>query len=229
MKYSKIFFLFSMIISISCKDIQTKEIIYSDNFENNIDSWVVEQMKDGTVKILDNKLDISQGNGAVIWFKEKLTVPITISYEVTIIDKGNKHDRIADMNCFWMANDPENPNDFFKNSEKRGGVFKEYFSHSLYYVGMGGHNNTKTRFRKYFGNGDRPLKPEHDLTDSKFLITPNKKNKIKIVVTKENTQFYCNDLLIYNIKEDTIYTSGYFGFRSYKNHQRIDNFKVTKP
>jgi hypothetical protein len=91
---------------------------------------------------------------------------------------------------------------------------------------MGGHDNTKTRFRKYLGNGERPLEPQHDLDDAKYLIIPNKKNKIRIIATKESSQFYCNDSLIFDISIGNQYTSGYFGIRSYKNHLRVDNFKI---
>ncbi|WP_298363867.1 DUF6250 domain-containing protein [uncultured Lutibacter sp.] len=218
--------LVSTFFFISCET--STKVLYADGFDKNLDNWVIEQMEDGFVEIKNKQLEISQGNGAVVWFKHKLQAPLTIEYNITVVDNGGKHDRVADMNCFWMANDPTNI-DFFKNSEQRGGVFSNYFPLSLYYVGYGGHNNTKTRFRKHFGNGDRPLKPEHDLNNPNFLITPNKVNHIKIVVTENSTQYFCNNNLVYNIEDKNLYRSGYFGFRSYKNHLLIDNFNITKP
>lgn len=219
--------LVSTLFFISC---ETKDsIIYSDTFNTNLDNWAIEQMEDGFVKITNNQLEISQGNGSVVWFKHKLKAPVTIEYDITVIDKGGKHDRVSDMNCFWMANDPTSSNNFFKNAEQRGGLFSNYFPLSLYYVGYGGHNNTKTRFRKHLGNGERPLKPEHDLEDPNFLIIPNKVNHLQIVITENSTQYYCNKKLVYNIEDENLYSSGYFGLRSYKTHVVVDNFNVTKP
>ena len=220
--------LFFMIY-FSCINFSTNQMIFQDRFDENLNNWVIEQMENGTVKIIDGKLDISQSEGAVVWYKNKINAPAIITYDVEIIDKGGENDRVADMNCFWMANDPENPDDFFANSKERAGIFSAYFPYSLYYVGIGAHDNTKTRFRKYLGNGERPLKDEHDLSDTKFLITPNVKNKIKIEITTDYTAFYCNDVLFYQITDETIYTSGYFGLRSYKNHMVVDNFKLSKP
>lgn len=222
--------LYCMSISVStCDGDKTIKVLYQDNFNSGLDNWIIEQMENGEVKIVDGKMDISQGNGAVVWFKNELKAPITITYDAEVVYKNGVNDRVADLNCFWMASDPNSPNKFFKNSKERSGVFNTYFSHKLYYVGQGAHNNTKTRFRKYLGNGERPLNPNHDLTEKIYMITPNKKNKIKIISNKNYTQYYCNGLLIFNISQDSIYTSGYFGIRSFKNHIIIDNFKVTKP
>lgn len=221
--------VFLLIISIAISGCNKPNTVYSDSFNTNLDNWVIEQMEDGTVGIDNEQLDISQGNGAVIWFKHKLQAPITIEYDITVVDQGGKYDRVADMNCFWMANDPASKNDFFKNSKQRGGVFSNYFSHSLYYVGIGGHNNTKTRFRRYSGDGERPLKPEHDLSNPKYLIKSNNKNHIKIIINNNTTQFYRNNILVYNVEDSNPYVSGYFGIRSFKNHLLVDDFNVTKP
>lgn len=217
---------------MSCSSLKTKDhsyVLHEEKFDQNLDNWIIEQMEDGTVQIDNDALEISQGNGAVVWFKKKLEAPVTIQYEITVIYQGGSHDRIADMNCFWMANDPNSKDDFFKYSSERSGIFSAYFTHSLYYVGQGAHNNTKTRYRKYTGNGERPLEPQHDLSDPAYLITANKKNNIKIKVSNNRTQYFCNELLIYDIMDNNTYTSGYFGIRSYKNHMRMDNLVITRP
>jgi hypothetical protein len=205
-----------------------KEILYQEDFSQDLSNWAVEQMPDGVVDIKNGHMNISQQNGAVVWFKKKLKAPVVIEYDITVVDKGGKNDRVADMNCFWMANDPKHPSDFFKNSKQRSGKFSSYFPLSLYYVGYGGHNNTKTRYRKHLGNGQRDLLPEHDLTDDAFRIVPNKKNKVRIEVDANGTQFFCNNKLVYDIADPNAYLDGYFGIRSYKNHLLIDNFLVTK-
>jgi hypothetical protein len=203
-------------------------LVFEEKFDSNLDSWVIEQMSDGTVEIIDGEMEISQKNGAVVWLKKKLVAPVEISYEITVVDQGGKNDRLADMNCFWMANDPENPDDFFHNSASRGGIFSKYFNLSLYYVGQGGHDNTKTRFRKYNGSGDRPLDPKHDLNQPQYLLKPNHKNYIKIEVSNGTTSYYCNNQLIYNIEDENLYSAGYFAIRSFKNHLKVDNLRITK-
>jgi hypothetical protein len=220
----RIISVFTVVLLLwSCKN---KNIVHQDSFSGDLSNWVVEQMPNGVGDIENGQMHISQENGAVVWFKEKLPAPVVITYNVTMVDKGGKNDRVADMNCFWMANDPQNPSDFFKNSKQRGGKFSSYFPLSLHYVGYGGHNNTKTRYRKHLGNGQRDLLPEHDLSDKAFTIIPNKQNTIRIEVDENSTQFFCNNKLVYDISG--AYQTGYFGIRSYKNHMLIDNFLVTK-
>lgn len=149
-----------------------------------------------------------------------------IEYDTYIIDQDGPNDRVSDMNCFWMAKDPENPDNLFANSEKRHGKFSNYDSLRLYYMGVGGHDNSKTRFRRYTGNGERPLLPEHDLSDPKYLIKPNTVNHIRIIAFNDIIQYYRNGEKMINFKDDNPYTSGYFGFRTVNNHMTVDNFKV---
>lgn len=203
----------------------SEKIIYKDVL-NSSENWVVEQQPKGTSIFKNNTLEIIDAKGCSIWFKNKLTGNIKIKYEVTIIDEGGKYDRVSDMNCLWMANDPKNPNDFFKESKNRAGRFPNYHHFTAYYVGYGGHHNTKTRFRRYNGNINRPLLPEHDLSDKKFMITANKKMQIEIVV-KDNFTTYARDgEIIYKVNDTEPYKSGYFGFRTVNNHMLIKKFKV---
>lgn len=125
-----------------------------------------------------------------------------------------------------MAKDPENPDALFANSEKRGGKFSNYDSLRLYYMGVGGHDNSKTRFRRYTGKGDRPLLPEHDLSEPKYLIKPNKVTKIKIIAYNGIIQYYRDGQCIVDFYDPNPYSSGYFGFRTVNNHMTIDNFRV---
>jgi len=111
-------------------------------------------------------------------------------------------------------------------SEKRGGKFQNYHNLRLYYVGLGGHSNTKTRFRRYDGTGKRPILPEHDLSDKKYLIKANKTNKVKIVVDGNSVKYFFNRILVYDVTDPAPYKDGYFGIRTNKNHMWIDDFKV---
>ncbi len=198
--------------------------------DNNIvaDEWIIEQQKGGEVIFENKTIEIIDAKGCTIWFKHKLNAPIKIGYSATVIDKGGKRDRVSDLNCFWMANDPEHPNNFFKNSHRRAGAFLNYNYLNLYYVGYGGHNNTKTRFRRYDGNQDRPLLPEHDLDAKEFMINANEKIKIELIVNGTVVKYKRNGEVIFEIDDKEVYDSGYFGIRTVNNHMIISDFKVEK-
>ena len=43
--------------------------------------------------IIENK------SGVTVWFRERLTAPVTIRYTAKVLSSG----RVSDLNCFWMA------------------------------------------------------------------------------------------------------------------------------
>ena len=200
--------------------------LYDTNKAFELLRALINQQPNGTATFKNNTLEIVDAKGCTVWFKNKLKRNIKIEYDVTIIDNGGKYDRVSDMNCLWMANDHKNPDDFFKASKERAGRFPNYHHFTGYYVGYGGHHNTKTRFRRYNGNVNRPLLPEHDLSDKKFMIIANKKKHIEIVVKDNFTSYSRNGEIIYKVNDAEPYKSGYFGFRTVNNHMLIENFKV---
>ena len=149
-----------------------------------------------------------------------------ITYDAFIIENSGPHDRVSDMNCFWMANDLDNPTNLFANSKKRRGKFSNYDALRLYYMGVGGNDNGTTRFRRYVGNGERPLLPEYDFKDPKYMLRPNQVYHIKIIAYENVIRYYRNDVLMVDFLDNDPYTSGFFGFRTVNNHMTIDNFKV---
>ncbi|MUH36480.1 hypothetical protein D9O36_11570 [Zobellia amurskyensis] len=201
-------------------------LTYLDSFQLGLENWKVEQTPEGTVQLNEGKLEITDVSGCTIWLTKKLEGPLMITYDAFVIDEGGPQDRVSDLNCFWMAQDMEHPDDLFVNSEKRGGKFSNYDNLRLYYMGVGGHDNSKTRFRRYTGDGNRPLLPEHDLTKEKFLIKPNKETKIKIVAYNGIIQYYRDGERIIDFYDPNPYTSGHFGFRTVNNHMTIENFKI---
>ncbi|MBD0835673.1 DUF6250 domain-containing protein [Aestuariibaculum suncheonense] len=205
----------------------SKKIIH-DNVLKDKSNWVIEQQPGGEVLFGNKSIEVIDAKGCTIWFKNKLKGAIKIQYDITIIDKGGIYDRVSDMNCFWMATDPHNPQNFFKESRQRAGYFPNYHHLKLYYVGYGGHHNTKTRFRRYNGDINRPLLPEHDLSDEKFMIIPNKTVQIEIIVKDNYTSYSREGEKIFEIVDSEPYKSGYFGFRTVNNHMKIENFKVTQ-
>lgn len=225
-KYENIGFIFFILMCCaSCK--VSQKVVFNDVL-NGAENWVIEQQPNGKVDIGNGRMEIIDAKGCTVWFKQKLEGNIKIQFDVTVTANNGSYDRVSDMNCFWMANDPNHPKDFFKESEKRAGIFPNYNPLKLYYVGYGGHDNTKTRFRRYDGNIDRPLLPENDLTDKKFMITANKKMHIEILVKGNHTSYSKDGVIIFDINDAEPYTEGYFGFRTVENHEVIENFKVIK-
>ncbi len=171
-------------------------------------------------------LTVTAPGGATIWFKPKLRAPVVISYNITAVDEGGPHDRVSDLNQFWMARDPAGVG-LFDGSLDRSGIFSGYDELELYYVGVGGHNNTRTRFRRYVGERqNRQLLPQHDLTDPKFLIEGNRRYHIRIVSEGSRQRFYRDGVLIFDITDDEPYLSGHFALRTVRNRLIMEDFIV---
>lgn len=209
-----------------CNKDAVTNVLYQDDFEDGLSNWHVEQMPGGRVCVADGKLEIEDAKGCTVWFREKLDGPVRIEYDVMIIKKDGPYDRGSDLNCFWMAQDPEHPDDIFVNSQKRGGKFTNYNSLRLYYVGYGANHNSTTRFRRYDGTGARPVLPEHDLSDAKYMLTCNVPIHIQLVADGEKIMYLRDGEVIYDVHDPEPFTDGWFGFRTVHNHMIIDNFKV---
>ncbi len=189
----------------------------------DLSQWVVEQMPGGSVTVQGDALVIEDVGGCCVWYREKLTAPVVIEYDLTVVSRGGPFDRVSDMNCFWMANDPKAPG----RPTGRSGKFSDYDSLFTYYVGYGGNTNSTTRFRRYDGTSDRPLLPEHDLKDKKFLLVPNHAYHIKLVARDGRAEFWRDGELILSYKDPSPLTSGWFAVRTVKSHLEVRNFHVT--
>lgn len=206
-----------------------KTLLYQDDFNSNHSKdWIVELQAESGNRVGVNRgsLEIDVPKGATVWCKHKFEGNILIEYNATVISNDGPNDRVSDMNCFWMASDPGNVDDLFDSPRKASGMFHDYDTLQLYYVGLGGHNNTKTRFRRYDGKGNKPLLAEHDLEGKKDLIFPNKTCKIQLIAMGNQVQFYRDDKLVYDFHDESPYTQGWFGIRTIENHMTIDDFKV---
>ncbi len=142
-------------------------------------------------------------------------------YDATVVMNGGPNDRVSDLNAFWMASDPNNSNLF-----TRKGKFSEYDNLDLYYSGIGGHDNTTTRFRKYFSNGTKPILKEY--LDPRHLLKGNVRYRIMIVVQDGRTMMMVNDEIFFDYYDPAPLTKGYFAFRTTRSHQVMDNFKIFK-
>ncbi len=183
-------------------------------------NWRIEQMPGGHVAIHDdNSVEIEDFAGCTVWLREKLTAPVEISYEVTVVARGGPHDRVSDVNCFWMAVDPRAPDGCpFGTGHRRTGKFSDYDSLFTYYVGMGGNENTTTRFRRYDGTAARPLLPEHDLQEKRFLLEPNRTYHIRLVARDGVAEFWRDGEKLFSFRDPAPLTSGWFALRTVKSH-----------
>ncbi len=186
-------------------------------------NWVTEQLPGGTVRFTGNSIEIEDAEGCTLWFREKLTAPLEISYEVTVVARGGPHDRVSDVNCFWLASDPKSPAQI---PTGRTGRFSDYDSLQLYYVGMGGNNNTTTRFRRYLGDGTKPLLPDHDRTEPATLLTPNQTYRIRITVANGVTEYWRNGERIFSFADPSPLRSGWFALRTVRSHLVIRNLEL---
>ncbi len=200
-----------------------------DDFSTDQGRWVTEQMPGGKVTIGGGALVIEDAAGCTVWWREKLTAPVVISYEATVIDAGGPHDRVSDLNCFWMASDPRQP-DLLAPGHGRTGKFETYDALRTYYVGQGGNTNTTTRFRRYAGGGLKPLRPEHDRQEPAVLLKGNQPYRITLMALADGTVRYYRDAeLIFEFKDPAPLKEGWFGFRTVQSHLRIRDFTISRP
>ena len=136
----------------------------------DLSRWSVEQMPGGSVTTEGDALVIRDADGCTVWWRERLTAPVEISYEAKVVMADGPFDRLSDLNCFWMATDPKSPRVI---PAGRTGRLADYNSLQTYYVGHGGNNNTTARYRRYNGTDARPLRPEQDLSTPRLLLRPN--------------------------------------------------------
>jgi len=200
------------------------EILYEDGF-GSLDNWTpqFEAGGGGTATAANNAMTVHSSKGWTIWYNQRLTGPVKIEYDVTL-PTGQTNSRVSDLNVFWMASDPADPTS--PTPPVRNGALASYDNLALYYVGTGGNNNSTTRFRRYPGDGTRPMLPEHDLTQPR--LQGNRKYHVTCIANGNSIQYYLDDLLVFDFADAAPFTSGFFGFRSVDSRQVYENFKVTR-
>ena len=197
-------------------------------------NWTIEaESKDTRVNHLhDDTLEIISPKGLTLWWNEKLEGNVKITYQACVMDEGKVGDRLSDINCFWMMQDPEHPDDIFNRQDWRNGVFGRNYSLNGYYLGYGGNGNTTTRFRRYDGNfedfSNKNVRPDiiTEYTDKDHLLKPNHWYNIRIVCRDERMQCYIDDKLLIDYTDKQPYTSGWFGFRTTESRVRLKDFSV---
>jgi len=98
-----------------------KGLLCQDDFSSeNSDDWIAELQDDlGNVGVKDGVLEIDVPKGATVWYKQKFEGDILIEYKATVIDNDGPNDRVSDLNCFWMASDLRQTEDYLSLQERQ--------------------------------------------------------------------------------------------------------------
>lgn len=189
-------------------------LLIQDNFED-LDNWVV-QLEEKTgfpppkVWAHDQSLDcLTPGRGCTVWFKKKLRTRIAITYNVLCPSHEPAIPGVVprDINNFWLATDPLDPERGLFDPTRYTGNFGSYDKMHGYYASTGGGSaglaNRTTRMRRYPREIDgRPA--EHlalNFRDEQpgFLITPNRIMTIQLVAYDDVVQYIVDGKLNYQI------------------------------
>lgn len=219
------------------------KVLYSEDFSGTLDPnrWQteIEPVGQSEVHTANGKLILNTAGGVTVWFKPRLEGNVRIEYDWTVLVGSGRNDRLSDLNQFWMATDPRNANLFSRNGDSpngdsrngdspnghsRNGKFESYDSLSLYSVGFGGNTNSTTRFRKYHGNGQKPLLREY--LDSGHLLKANHTYHIVITVVDGRTTFSVDGDMLFDFTDPAPLRAGWFGFRSTAARHAVDRFRV---
>jgi hypothetical protein len=201
---------------------QPNNLIFQDNFRDG-GQWLSQFEEPGSLRFANGTADLVAPAGATLWFRPKLSGAIAIEYQIQAVSEGGPYDRVSDLNCFWMATDPQQPDT--SSPPQRSGKFEEYNTLLTYYVGLGGNRNTTTRFRRYIADPVvRPYRLENDRSEP--LLEPNVWLTIRIVANGSDVRYYRNGALLFHYDDAEPYTKGWFGFRTTLNHMRIRDFRV---
>ena len=194
------------------------ELLHHDDFSSTLENWTAEIEAEGTIAAVDGKLDISTHSGSTLWFNQKLSQPVVITYDVTTLADG-RDGLPRDHNLFWMAFDPDDP---AVRPTGNGGL-GDYDRFDMYYAGIGGNKNKTTRFRRY-RDSDRVLIKEY--TDKAHLNAADQTYHMKIVCIGDRVQVFRDGQLYWDFTDSSPYTEGWFGFRQTRTHLQFDDFKV---
>lgn len=239
------------------------KLLAKDNFKT-LDDWVV-QIEDrggfpeASVQAKDGTLDcLVPGRGCTVWYREKLPTRIAITYDVVCPthDPAIRGVEPRDLNQFWMATDPADPEKGLFDESRYSGKFTDYDKMHGYYASSGGRKNTTTRMRRYPRSKDGKPVPHVALNEQDnhpgYLIQPNRKMTVQLVAYDDVVQYILDGRLVYQYRQgDSVeledrdsdgkivqrmtqlgpesgvaYREGFFGFRMVETHHVYSNFRV---
>ena len=194
--------------------------------------WQVEsESPDYRVSFSGDTCEILSPKGLTLWRKEKMKAGMTVEYDACVVDEGKDGDRLSDMNCFWLASDP-NAKDLWVRAAWRNGIFVRCYTLQMYYLGFGGNHNATTRFRRYEGDEagveDATRRPAilKEYTDADHLLKANRWYHVKIESKMGHTRFFIDGECIVDYFDPRPLESGWFGFRTTLSRTRITNFQA---
>lgn len=203
-------------------DVARGQLLFADDFLGGTSRWVIEQQPGGRVDTQGGRLVIVDRGGSTVWWRQRLSGAVVIRFEATVSSAA----RVSDLNVFWMASDPARPADLFATGHGRDGRFSTYDGLRTYYVGCGGNDNTTTRFRRYAGDGTRPLAPEHDLREPRFLLQGDRPYRIELRACGERVQYLRDGELFFDVVDHEPLRSGWFALRTVDSRIEIRDFRV---
>jgi len=220
---SSIMFLACSEVKKSVTEEQARVIIFQEDFTTDLDPehWIIEMddQPNSSVTVQEGKLVLDTKGGVTVWLNQELEGDFEITYDRRVIVEDGPNDRLSDLNQFWLARDPNHPDAF-----TRSGVFEEYDDLEMYYVGFGGNYNSSTRFRKYRGDGVKPVLQEYD--EAPYLLEANQTYTIKTTRKDGKVSFRVDDRLFFEYEDADPIERGYFGFRSTWSRQEIDHITI---
>jgi hypothetical protein len=199
-------------------------LIAADDFASfDTGRWAVEAEGDPPrpVHAEDHRLVLESARGLTVWYRQKLSGHYEIDFtrRLPFTGTGAPFERVSDLNLFWLAQLGADGEALFS----RSGKLSDYDTLPLYYAGIGGNDNTTTRFRHYDQGGQRPLLKEY--TTAPYLLTANHDYRIRVVVDGEGTRLYVDGSLYFSAP-GPLPEGGYFAFRSTKSRQTIADFSI---
>ena len=157
--------------------------------------WQVEsESPDYRVTFWGDTCELISPKGLTLWRKEKMKAGMTVEYDACVVVETGE-DRLSDMNCFWLASDPQ-AKDIWARAKWRSGIFLRCYTLQMYYLGYGGNYNKTTRFRRYDGNEagveDATKRPAilKEYTDADHLLKANHWYHVKIESKMGHTRFF---------------------------------------
>lgn len=194
--------------------------------------WQIEsESPDYRVMFSRDTCEILSPKGLTLWRKEQMKAGMTVEYDACVVDEGRSGDRLSDMNCFWLASDP-NAKDLWARAAWRSGIFARCYTLQMYYLGYGGNHNTTTRFRRYDGDEagveDASKRPAilKEYTDEAHLLKANHWYHVKIESKMGHTRYFIDGECIVDYFDPKPLERGWFGFRTTLSRIRIANFQA---
>lgn len=208
--------------------------------QETLPGWYVEaEDEDSKVTVLaDGTIDIIAPKGLTLWHSEQLAGNVIIDYDARIVVDSlcqEPWNRLSDLNCFWMATDPDaDGGNVLLGAPQRNGVFLNQYALKMYYVGYGGNHNKTTRFRRYDGDKRGITVAEHrpailrEYTDQLHLLKENKWYHVRLEQVNGWVSCVIDDEVLVDYLDSAPYTQGYFGFRTTKAHAQLKNLKINQ-